>query len=80
MEDTFIFLYTADYYDSEGHTKTECGMIYATDYKNVFNQLTNMYGDDLQNINIESIDSFAHLRFDPKHLPFIKALAEEINY
>lgn len=81
MEDTFIFLYTADYYDEvKNQTKTESGLIYGTGYRDVFSQIVDIYGDDLEKITIESIDSYTPLRFDPKHLPFIKALAEEINY
>lgn len=77
MEEKFIFTYTATYYDIDGHEREECGLIYATDYKDVFNQIVEFYGDDLMHINIKSHDNFANLRFDPKHLAYITALIEE---
>lgn len=79
-EDKFIYTYTATYYNTEGHEAEECGMIYATDYKDVFNQIAVMYGDELVNVDIKSHNSYAHLQFDPKHLAYITALIEEQNY
>lgn len=77
----FIFLYTCTYYcDEDGHEKEECGMIYAEDYKDVFNQIAVLYGDDLVNISIKSKDNYSPMRFDPKHLSYIEALIEENNY
>lgn len=79
-EERFIFLYTCTYYNDEGQECKECGMIYGTDYKDVFNQINTMYGDDLVHLDIKSMDAYAHLRFDPKHLAYITTLVEEQNY
>lgn len=79
-EDKFIYTYTATYYNTEGHEAEECGMIYATDYKDVFNQIAVMYGDELVNVDIKSCDNYSPLRFNPKHLPYIEALIQENNY
>lgn len=76
----FIFLYTCTYYDDEDQKKEECGMIYGTDYKEVFHELTVMYGDDLIDVSITEKDAYAHLRFDPKHLAYITALIDEMSY
>lgn len=81
MEDKFVFTYTATYYNSvEEREKDECGIIYGTNYKDVFNQIIDLYDDDLVNINIKSQDSYSPLRFDPKHLSYIEALIREQNY
>lgn len=79
-EDKFIYTYTATYYNTEGHETEECGIIYAVDYKDVFDQINVMYGDDLVHINIKNMDAYAPLRFEPKHLAYITALVEERNY
>lgn len=79
-EDKFIYTYTATYYNTEGHEAKECGIIYAADYKDVFDQINVMYGDDLVHINIKSAQAYAPLRFEPKHLAYIITLVEEQNY
>lgn len=79
-EDKFIYTYTATHYNTSGNATDECGMLYGTDYKDVFNQINDLYGDELINIEIKSMDAYTPLRFDPKHLAYITALIEEQNY
>lgn len=80
-EDRFIFTYTATYYDNaENCEKDECGILYGTDYKDIFNQLAELYGDELVNIKIKSHDAYAPLRFTPKHLIYITELIDEMSY
>lgn len=83
-EERFVFLYKATFnsWDEKDHCidKNEYGLIYATGYKDVFNQLNDMYGDDLIDISIWSMDCYAPLRFNESEFHIMKSICEKNAY
>lgn len=77
MADSFIYLYTATFFDPDGAELTECGLLYATSYKDALAQIGLQYGDDLIHLDITIKDAYAPFTFDPSHLPYITALIKE---
>lgn len=80
MEENWIYLYKAKFMNIDEKEADECGIIYAHDYKDALNQIFDIYGDDLIDLDIKSKDASACLKFDPKHYAYIEALVEESPY
>lgn len=57
MNSTFVYLFKAKYWDCDGDTKAEAGIITASSYKDVYDYLWDMFRDDLVTVDIELLDN-----------------------
>lgn len=74
--DEYCFLVSAKYFDCEDKEKTENLLLYAVSMKAAMDKIDFLYGDDLINVSIESIDCSAPLTFSDEDCAIIRRLLD----
>lgn len=74
--DEYCFLGSVKYFDCEDKEKTENLLLYAASMKAAMDKIDSIYGYDLINVSIESIDRSAPLTFSDEDCSIIRRLLD----